>query len=438
MSTNTFEREIQALIELKAETRNLDFKESINWKTADKDARGRIVKDILAMSNTQDGGKIIFGVKDGAFELVGMPEEEYESFDITTINDFLHQYSDPKLTCNVLKCKIKGTHCVVVIDVPEYSEVPIVCKKNLDSSDNKGKVLQEGQLYIRTDKGTSETIKTSEMMRSFLNRAITKNGDSLLRRIELLLKGKTTTVEVDVLEKYSNEIRTAKEYFESKFQNPNGHGYWDFMAFPSVFAEKRFSNLKVLKTSVEQSVVSLRGWDFPHIEMSKNGEGSGNFSNGFQSHTDWLTHVEGFRIYQSGLFNLRQLFWEDSEPGINKGKKVISFIMIIYTITEFLLFLKRFYESLSDEETIVIQVALHGCKNRRLASFEPSVFLTGSYISSEDTIEIKKEISIIELKTSFKEIGQEIAQHIFYVYNWEQISSSTIESWQTKLIEKTF
>ena len=66
------ESEVRQLLSQGAENKNLDYKRSMNWASAATDEKGAVVKDVLAMSNTQNGGNIIFGVRDEDFEAIGV------------------------------------------------------------------------------------------------------------------------------------------------------------------------------------------------------------------------------------------------------------------------------------------------------------------------------------------------------------------------------
>lgn len=72
---------IADLINKKFETANLDYKEGFEWTKENRDKRFELIKDILAMANTRDGGTIILGVKDDTCELVGVSKEIWDSFD---------------------------------------------------------------------------------------------------------------------------------------------------------------------------------------------------------------------------------------------------------------------------------------------------------------------------------------------------------------------
>lgn len=166
--------EIKKLIEIKSENKNLDYKEFLNWLTATTDEKLDLIKDILAMANTQDGGKLVFGVKDNDFNFVGLSNSDFDSLDTTKINDFLHKYADPTFSCIVYKHEI-DSKLTIVIDVPEFKDTPIICKADAHSSKKPNQlILKKGQMYIRTDKGTSQSISAAEEMRELLTRAVQK------------------------------------------------------------------------------------------------------------------------------------------------------------------------------------------------------------------------------------------------------------------------
>jgi len=56
--------QLRELLAQKSETKNVDCKESFNWDAASNEAKCELAKDILAFMNTQDGGVIVFGVRD--------------------------------------------------------------------------------------------------------------------------------------------------------------------------------------------------------------------------------------------------------------------------------------------------------------------------------------------------------------------------------------
>ena len=137
---------MRELLALKSESKNLDYKQSMNWRTATAEQKAALVKDALAMANTQDGGKIIFGVRDSDFEPIGLTDEEFESFDTTRFADLLNRYADPSFACVVHKLTIDDKR-YAVIEVPEFGVVPIICKADA----NNPTAGAEARSYIHSD-----------------------------------------------------------------------------------------------------------------------------------------------------------------------------------------------------------------------------------------------------------------------------------------------
>ena len=61
--------DIRKLVEQKSEGPNLDYKEGFVWAKDNRDKKYELIRDLIAMANTKDGGRVIFGVRDGDWEL---------------------------------------------------------------------------------------------------------------------------------------------------------------------------------------------------------------------------------------------------------------------------------------------------------------------------------------------------------------------------------
>ena len=430
------EDDTRQLLKRKTESKNLDYKERLNWDNSLKDEKLKIVKDILAMANTQDGGRIVFGVRDSDFEFIGMSENDFKSFDQTKANDFLHKYTDPKHSCQVYKQTIDDEY-VIVIDVPEFEEVPIICKEDANSSvAPHEQILKKGQIYIRTDKGTSEAVSSPQEMRELLGRALTKKGDELLRSIEHLIKGKPAKTSDEAREKYNEEIKGANKFLSENIgPELKNRGYWEIYAYPTEYDPNRISDQKEIKELIQRSEVLLTGWDFPHTDH----QNASNFTKGRQSYTIWDRFREGYRAYKSGLFICKKVFWEDVQGyKSDDDKPVLSYVYSIWLITEFFLFFKRYYEEIAPESDLYVKIILNRTKDRKLVSLKRgSLFhiFRFSCFAHDDSVPIEELIKVVDLRASFKEIANRVIRKIFVVFNWEDVSEKVIEQWQTKLLE---
>jgi predicted HTH transcriptional regulator len=74
-SENSVEK-LKRLLFQKAEIKNADYKLTFNWNEASKEEKGNIIKDMIAMANSKEGGIILFGVRNEDMEPVGMSKKE--------------------------------------------------------------------------------------------------------------------------------------------------------------------------------------------------------------------------------------------------------------------------------------------------------------------------------------------------------------------------
>lgn len=238
---------MRELLALKAENKNLDYKQSLNWNTATAEAKAAVVKDVLAMANTQDGGRIVFGVRDGDFEPVGLADEEFQSFDTTRFVDFLNRFADPPFGCGIHKFTIDDKK-LVGIEVPEFGDVPVICKA--DANDANGRqVLKRGATYIRTERAASEVVSSADTMRDLMNRALVKRGDQLLKMVERLIKGKPTSLDDESASKIQREIAEAEDFIRERLPEEfRNVGHWEVEFYVRPYLAERVANLGLIGT----------------------------------------------------------------------------------------------------------------------------------------------------------------------------------------------
>ena len=73
--------ELENLLEAQSESTTLEFKTDMAWNVQS------LAKDILAMSNMQDGGDIVIGVNDETNTRQGVSADNMETFNFDTMKD---------------------------------------------------------------------------------------------------------------------------------------------------------------------------------------------------------------------------------------------------------------------------------------------------------------------------------------------------------------
>lgn len=153
------------------ETHAVEFKGPMSWD------HNSLVKDILAFSNTLDGGVIIFGVEDEGPVPVGISPDQAATFDLEVMRDKVANYADPHVDfrCDVLEASDGLTYAVITVS--PFDDVPVICRKG-------GTEVVLGTIYTRTRAGRPQSapVKTSSELRALIERAIV-NRHRALRHI---------------------------------------------------------------------------------------------------------------------------------------------------------------------------------------------------------------------------------------------------------------
>jgi predicted HTH transcriptional regulator len=127
------ESELREILNYGAEQRGVEFKAA--GDLCDGNYRARVVRAVLGMANRRDGGRVILGVDDGdPANSVGVSQAQAESW--TTFDDVADQiskYADPMVEFSSSQVQFDGNQ-FVVIDVDEFREVPVLCKREYQAN----------------------------------------------------------------------------------------------------------------------------------------------------------------------------------------------------------------------------------------------------------------------------------------------------------------
>ncbi len=157
----------------------------------------KIIKAILGMANSRDGGKIIIGVREdsnGNLERIGLDKDQLLSWKYDDLAAKVFSYSDPSVDFQMEQIEHKEKK-YIVLSVHEFRDVPIICKKEYVHQDSRPSkyILRKGACYVRPG-GKPETVEipNQEEMRNLLDLATEKrlkNFLSMGKRAGLELSG---------------------------------------------------------------------------------------------------------------------------------------------------------------------------------------------------------------------------------------------------------
>ena len=146
----------------------------------DARTKAKITRTILGMSNIRDGGAVVIGVaQDGEnFLPEGANPSDVGSFAQDLVAEWVNGYADPFAEVTVSRVSHKHSS-FVVIQVAEFTEIPVVCKQN-----GPFDFLRRGAIYTRSRR-KHETVEVPSQveMRELLDLSIEKGFRRLLERL---------------------------------------------------------------------------------------------------------------------------------------------------------------------------------------------------------------------------------------------------------------
>lgn len=161
-------------LELCHESKSIEFKESASWNNL----KIKILKTTLAMSNLNYGGLIIIGVseRNDTWSLDGIDDQLLGTFNEDDINDYINKYASPPLLVRLVTVEY-SKKVFLVIEVNEFDETPIVCKRNGPD----GSKLKRGDILIRpSGKPRTERIKSAEDIHDLLALSSEKHARKII------------------------------------------------------------------------------------------------------------------------------------------------------------------------------------------------------------------------------------------------------------------
>lgn len=204
------DREFAELLTGGHETRGVEFKGP--GLRSDSHLFAKVVRAILGMANTRDGGRVIIGVDDTHEQLVpaGLTPDQFNSWNYDDIVSGLAPYTDPTVTI-YREVQQYNSANYLVIRVAEFEEIPILCNKQFDNLAGKGEpVLRKGACYVRSRrKPETSEIPSQEDMRELLNLAIDKGVRRFVTRsynVGLPLKVSPPPTDTELFERQLGDL----------------------------------------------------------------------------------------------------------------------------------------------------------------------------------------------------------------------------------------
>ena len=220
-------------------------------------------------------------------------------------------------------------------------------------------------------------------------------------------------------------------------------GFWRVNIRPTNFKKQLIPNLSKCWEIIEDSVVLLRGWDYPHLDHKNRINGN----DWIASYVDFRGHIEYWRFYQSGQFIHHFACREDYEldesdlsplsiPSPSPSGNYLSILSTLYTLTEIFQFASRLCIKNILLPSVEIRIDLFDMKDRQLFFWDHSRYLSTPKICKMDKISYSNAYSPNDLINNAPDLAREVAVYIYERFNWNNLSKKIFSEEQRKLIER--
>jgi hypothetical protein len=181
---------------------------------------------------------------------------------------------------------------------------------------------------------------------------------------------------------------------------------------------------------VEKSAVSIRGWDFPHINRKNDDEGGYETVGSYvQNWTDWWGFFEFWRMYKSSQFLAYLALREDTRPDEhgNPSIPILNTTGTIYSITEFVEFLHRLNSHQLYQNGAEFYLELRNTNGRILTAGQHRIPFFERYTNNGDVIRLVRRLRPQQLAEDHRSLAIELCLEMFDNFGWNP-ARSHIES----------
>lgn len=405
--------ELERLLEATAERPDLDFKGDCPWVTAS------FTKDILAMANLQDGGRIVIGVADATLARTGVSETNLKTFDIDQMRDQVRPYADPHVNFHLHKVQDASGLWFAVITVDPFEEVPVLCRKD-------GSSLTAGCIYYRPSHGRvqSAPVSTSSDMRNIL---LVANARMTRRHRALGL----SLIEPSASARELYERELADFAAPAVVDKITARGHYRVSFRPTSYRSERLTSLAACREAVETSSVNKRGFSFPNVhDRSSFAPGATHYE--CELDNDALPEV--WQMYQSGQFRDYVGFRDDW--GIAEhaapGTRLNIHDSVTREFAEIFEFLSRLSRTGIFDDGVDVSISAHGLAGRRLTVSRPDGELRGEYIATVRDVVWERSCDMRTVRDDVVDLAASASRYIFERFGWSRPEPRVVE---TRIVE---
>lgn len=420
--------ELAALIEVGTESRSLEFKG--RGSTSSSEFVAVVARACIALANQRDGGHLVIGVIDsdpGGSSCGLDPPQIAEWTNYDTVVAKVNAYADPPLQLRVAERQLPIGTSVVVIEVSEFPDIPILSAKEFS-----GKIVR-GQLYTRSmAKPESSFSNTQNELREVLALATEKQLQNFLRT------ARHAGLSVDDLAKtHADKFLKEREAFllEPLASGVVSSPRISVSIHPETYLVDRLE-YEDLAGLVQSNAVRLRGWPFPYVHQVE-------FGDRWVGEAQSNMHPEAWAMHLSGQFvNIRPFpqgygpDWDGVRSADSPGPYLPVWFPVMF-ILEALALATRLMRATGSSESLVAEFAVEGAKGWELVLADSRRSgLHSSYRMGAKKWERRVTVAPGFIEEDIKKIVAETSRDLLLRFGWTGITAELIREFQDEMLRK--
>ena len=217
-------------------------------------------------------------------------------------------------------------------------------------------------------------------------------------------------------------------------------GFWRVVIRPTKFIEKRIPDIASLYPILQKTFVSLRGWDFPHLDLRNAPTIDIDWVG---QEFEWEHHISIWRFFQSGQFvsltNMptdwrdQSSFWPADEHW--KAGNLLGVGDTLFCFTEIFEFAARLSLTDAGDEQMHIGITVGNLKGRVLYVDKPQrlPFFDYLYRASIDSFPYSRDLPKSDLIARPRAIALDTASELFKRFGWNT-TIDLLRDWQGEMI----
>jgi len=420
------------------EDRRREFKCSAPWE----DLKWKVARAALAMANIRDGGLVIVGVQDDGAGCVatGMTEDHLRTFDDDEIKSFINRHADPYVNCSIHRTIVDGKR-FLVIEVSEFDDLPVVCKRSANDAKNRA-ILQNGGIYTRSyQKPESCLVQSQTEMRELVDIAVERG----IRRFLSLVDRSNLSVHPNPsdMDRFDEErAEFAAQVSASKRLN---HGYYLLSIRPAAYSPNAIQPVTRILEIATRLEVRYYGWKFPFVVRNEETVEQRSAGSPGQAE-DW---EEFWRMFQSGQFLCAIAYREDGSgaaisdylgprelrlaPAGFEPSGVINIHTLIILANQVYEFAARLARELRWETSVDVGITLTNTARRVIISTDRARPVWRFWRATAPHIEHIRKVDLRDLLAKPSDLAAEAATEII-----RRFAGSEVDALNVHEIQKSF